>query len=156
MANKRTIKLADLANIARPVDISEEEQILVRALTLDDVIVLFTDSRDLFLALYETGMKDNPVPEDFTPFLISSPGLVAQIIAMAMDEPEGIPMIRKRLPATVQLVALVEIWKASVPDPKKARELLSEVTALLQELEDKQKKTQELQQTSSPMTSPPE
>ena len=59
--------------------------------------------------------------------------MVAEIIALASDEPESVEAVKK-LPATVQLIALAEVWKASVPDPKKARELLSEVTALLRKV----------------------
>ena len=56
---------------------------------------------------------------------------------MASDEPESAAIVEKHMPATVQLIALSEIWKASVPDQKKASLLLSEVTTLLQKLSEK-------------------
>ena len=56
------------------------------------------------------------------------------------------------MPATVQLIALSEIWRASVPDQKKARLLLSEVTKALQKL--LESNSNEMQPTSSPMTLP--
>lgn len=152
---KRTIKISELVSIGRPVDVSEGEQIMVRALNLEEVIVLFTDSKDMFLALYEAAIKDSS-PEQLMPFIIASPEFVARIIAMATDESESVALIQKHMPATVQLVALSEIWKASVPDPKKAKELLSEVTALLQKLDDENKKTPAPVLISSPTTSPPE
>ena len=68
---------------------------------------------------------------------MSAPDVVAKIIAMASDEPESAPVVEKHMPATVQLIALSEIWALSVPDQKKAAQLLSEVTSLLQRLSEK-------------------
>jgi hypothetical protein len=133
---KKTVKLKDLAQLSRPVDISDTEQILVRALNLQEMVQLFIDSREDFLQLYSAGLE-GVGPEVLAPFLLSSPKLVATILALASDEPESAAIIQQRMPATVQLIALYEVWKASVPDPKKARELLSEVTALLRKLNSK-------------------
>lgn len=134
---KQTIKIADLAQLARPVDISDTEQIMVRALSLKEMVGLFIDSRDAFLPLYAAGMEGKVDAEQLGPFLLTAPDVVAKIIALATDEPESAHIIEQRMPATVQLIALSEIWKASVPDPKKARELLSEVTTLLQRLNER-------------------
>ena len=38
---KTTVKIADLAQLSRPVDISEDEQIMVRALSLREMVTLF-------------------------------------------------------------------------------------------------------------------
>lgn len=131
---KTTIKIAELANLGRPVDISEDQQIMVRALNLREIVALFVDSREIFIPLYAAGIEGKLAPEQLGPFLLSAPDVVARIIAMASDEPEQATIIETRMPATVQLIALAEIWKASIPDQKKARLLLSEVTALLQKL----------------------
>jgi hypothetical protein len=56
--------------------------------------------------------------------------------------------------ATVQLIALSEIWSISVPDQKKARLLLSEVTNLLQKLSDEEKLKNP--KTPSPMALQPQ
>jgi hypothetical protein len=133
---KKTVKLADIVNLPRPVDVNDDEQIMVRALTLKEMVTLLLESSETFMPLYAAGLAESLTPEALGPFLITAPELVAKIIALASDEPDQIEATSK-LPATVQLVALVEIWKASVPDPKKAKELLSEVMAQLQKLNEK-------------------
>jgi hypothetical protein len=151
---KEVIKLADLAQLSRPVDVSDTQQIMVRALNLKEMITLFIESRDAFLPLYAAGLEGKVDAENLGPFLISAPDVVAKIIALASDEPESAMHVEKNLPATVQLIALSEIWRASVPDPKKARELLSEVTTLLQKLSEKSEI--EAQQKLSLTISPPQ
>lgn len=137
MALKQTIKIADLAQLGRPVDISDTQQIMVRALNLREMVGLFIESREVFLPLYAAGIEGKIDTEELGPFLLTAPQVVAKIIALATDEPESAGIVEQRMPATVQLIALSEIWKASVPDAKKARELLSEVTTLLQKLQEK-------------------
>jgi hypothetical protein len=151
---KQTVKIADLAQLGRPVDISETQQIMVRALNLREMVGLFIDSRDVFLPLYAAGIEGNVSTEHLGPFLITAPEMVAKIIAMASDDPESAPVVEKNMPATVQLIALAEIWKASVPDQKKASQLLSEVTKLLQKLSEKD--AERLQQTASQTTLQPQ
>lgn len=146
---KKIVKIADLAQLSRPVDISEDEQIMVRALNLREMVELFIDSRDVFLPLYAAGVEGTVNAEGLGPFLLTAPEVVAKIIALASDEPGSTDVIQKRMPATVQLIALSEIWKLSVPDAKKARELLSEVTTLLQKLNEKGELAQK---TASPMS----
>jgi len=135
---KTVVKIADLAQLSRPVDISDDEQIMVRALNLREMVTLFVESRDVFIPLYAASLEPGTNPaEALAPFLLSAPEVVAKIIAMATDEPEAANIIQQRMPATVQLIALSEIWKASVPDQKKASQLLSEVTSLLQKLSER-------------------
>jgi len=153
MAPKQVVKITDLAQLSRPVDISDDKQIMVRALNLREMVTLFVDSRDVFLPLYAAGVEGRMNPDDLAPFLLSAPQVVAQIIAMAGDEPESASTVEKLMPATSQLIALSEIWRASVPDQKKAKQLLSEVTALVQKLSEKGENL--LQKTPSLMDSPP-
>lgn len=131
---KQVVKIADLAQLSRPVDISADQQIMVRPLNLKEIVTLFIESRDVFLPLYAAGVEGKVTVEDLGPFLLSAPDVVARVIAMATDEPESAALVEKMMPATVQLIALSEIWKASIPDQKKASLLLSEVTRLLQRL----------------------
>jgi len=63
-------------------------------------------------------------------------------------------IIEQKMAATVQLIALSEIWSISVPDQKKARLLLSEVTNLLQKLSDEEKLKNP--KTPSPMALQPQ
>jgi hypothetical protein len=132
MADKKTVKIKDLAQFAIPVSISETEQVLLRALTLKEMVQLFIQQQDTFLLLYQAGFE--PTVTSLAPFLLTAPDLVAQVIALASDEPEAATTVETTWPGTVQLIALAEVWKMSVPDPKKAKELLSEVMALLQKL----------------------
>jgi hypothetical protein len=136
MASK-VVKIADLAQLSRPVDISEDQHIMVRALNLREMVGLFVESRDVFLPLYAASLEGSNVTEVLAPFLLSAPEVVAKIIAMASDDPDSALVVEKNMAATVQLIALAEIWKVSVPDQKKARELLSEVTSLLQKLSER-------------------
>lgn len=149
MAPKQVVKIADLAQLKRPVDISEDQQIMVRALNLREMVGLFIDSRDTFLPLYAAALEGTNAVEALGPFLLSAPEVVAKIIAMATDEPESAKVVETNMPATVQLIALSEIWKASVPDQKKATLLLSEVTKLLQKHSEKGESS--IQLPSSPM-----
>lgn len=135
---KQTIKIADLAQLSRPVDISDDQQIMVRALNLREMVQLFIESQEVFLPLYAAGLSGDTSIETMAPFLLSSPALIAKIIAMASDDQDSALVIEQRMPATVQLIALSEIWKASVPDQKKASQLLSEVTRVLQKLSEKE------------------
>jgi len=137
MAPKQTVKIADLAQLSRTVDIGDDKQIQVRGLNLREMVTLFVDSRDVFLPLYAAGVDGQVSPDQLGPFLLSAPDMVARIIALASDDPDSAPLVEKNMPATVQLIALSEIWQASVPDQKKAALLLSEVTALLQRLSEK-------------------
>jgi hypothetical protein len=151
---KQTVKIADLAQLTRPVDISEDQQIMVRALNLREMVSLFIDSRDTFLPLYAASLEGVNTVEALGPFLLTAPEVVAKIIAMATDEPESAAVVEKNMPATVQLIALSEIWKASVPDQKKANQLLSEVTKLLQKLSERSGSS--IQPPSSPMELQPQ
>ena len=110
---------------------------MVRALNLREIIGLFIDSREVFLPLYAAGIEGRTDAEALGPFLISAPEVVARIIAMASNEPASASVVEQNMPATVQLIALSEIWRATVPDQKKASLLLSEVTVLLQKLSEK-------------------
>lgn len=151
---KKTVKIADLAQLSRPVDISDDQQIMVRALNLREMITLFIESRDVFLPLYAAGIEGKTDAETLGPFLLSAPDVVAKIIAIASDEPESALIIEQKMAATVQLIALSEIWSISVPDQKKARLLLSEVTNLLQKLSDEEKLKNP--KTPSPMALQPQ
>jgi hypothetical protein len=150
---KQTVKIADLVQANQLIDVSDDQQICVRPLNLREMVQLFVDSRDVFLPLYAAGASGT-TSEALAPFLMSSPELVAKIIAIACDEPDSVEAVEQHMPATVQLIALAEIWKLSVPDQKKATLLLSEVTSLLQKLSEKEGFVTPA--TASPMTLQPQ
>lgn len=136
---KKVLKITDLVQLKRQVDVSDTEVIEVKALTLTEMVQLFIESRDTFLSLFAAGLDGKTDAESLAPFLLSAPELVAQVIAMGMGSPENTKIIQETLAATVQLIALEAIWELSVPDPKKAQELLSKVTGLLQGLLNKER-----------------
>ena len=57
MAKKR-VRLADIANLRRDVDVNEEESFSVRALTLQEMVSLFISNTEQFLKLYSAGLSD--------------------------------------------------------------------------------------------------
>jgi len=67
---------------------------------------------------------------DWTPLIVNAPNMARDLIAAATDtsEQEEIEAIAK-LPIGVQITALSEIWKASVPDPKRLEEILGHLNA---------------------------
>ena len=152
---KQVIKIADLAQFNRTVDVSEETQISVRPLNLHEMVQLFIDSRELFLPLYALGVEGKVSMETLSPFLLSAPTMIAKIIAMSADDLDSAPVVEKNMAATVQLIALKEIWQMSIPDQKKASQLLSEVTKLLQRLSEEEEKNK-TPQASSPMVLQPQ
>jgi hypothetical protein len=146
------IKLADLVQEKHLVTVQPGKEIEVRALTLNEMVLLLLKEKDNFLALFGAGLEGKIGPEQLAPFLLASPDLVADIIAMSSGEPEAGPQV-KQLAATVQLIALSEIWKASVPDPKKAQEVLSQVMGLLQSVSTSEEEKNITRETSLPKPS---
>jgi hypothetical protein len=140
---KRAVKLSDLLQLGTEVEVAPGQVLRVRPLNLMEIIRLFIDQTENFLSLYASGLDGKFEVKDLAPFLLSCPDMIAQIIAFASDEPDQAGVVQKNMPGTVQLIALSEIWKLSVPDAKKAKELLSEVTALL-------RRAQENQSSASP------
>lgn len=134
MDKKELLTLSDLLGIGSEVEVSPGKWIKVKALGLKEIIDLFLRYSESFLGLYSAGVEGNLSAETLTPFLLSCPDMVAEIIAKAMGEPEQSDIVKSHMAGTVQLIALKEIWELSVPDAKKAGELLSGVTAQLQKL----------------------
>lgn len=116
------VKFADL--IPQPIQIQVGDGAFsVNPLGLDHLAALLHRYREAFLALYVEGTEAQP---DYSKLMNSATDMVTDIIAMAADalgQEEDI----KKLPGTVQLTALAEIWRLSVPDPKKLVESLSVV-----------------------------
>lgn len=130
----KLVKLSDLVNNKKVIEISDEMSIEVRPLPVKTMVNLLVNQTDKFIELYSLGAEGKLTAKDLGPFLVAAPRLVADIIALASGEPEKAEEVENYMPASVQLIALGEIWKLSVPDPKKAKELLSGVTSLLQKL----------------------
>jgi len=138
--SKKRLSIMDLANRDYTVDISEEEEMVIHPLTLTQLLNVFANFRESFLSLY-TQFMSGAGEIQLGQFLLSAPSMVAHVIALSTSPDseeqfaERAVAIQTNMAGTVQLIALKSIWEISVPDPKKARELLSEVTAQLKKLQ---------------------
>ena len=112
------------------VEVSPGNMLVLKPLTLEQMVTLLIDNQRLFLIMYSQFESGSTMEAKVGTMLVTAPEFIARLIAMAADA-EGQEDDIKRLPPTVQLIAVHELWKASVPDPKKAKELLSEVMAQL-------------------------
>jgi hypothetical protein len=105
---------------------------------MDQVVELIVASQDVFLALYGVSQAavrkgEEDMLAELSPILMAAPGVVARVISLASDS-QGQENLIMQLPFTVQLIALQTIFKQTVPDPKKASELLSVVMGQLRKL----------------------
>lgn len=130
------VKIADLVPVVAIVDVSSDQQIELRPLDLSEMVQLFLDSQDLFMAMYSSMQTEGSTAQKLAPLLTGAPDFVARCIALAAGEPGTEAAIRKIAPG-VQLIAVYKIWKMSVPDPKALGELLSVVMAELRKLSQK-------------------
>lgn len=133
-----TVNIEDLLPPQIKVEVSEGKFLELQPLSLEEMCELLVNNQELFLTLYAQVSTNESVEKKIGLLLLSAPEFVAKIIAMAAKAVGQEKAIR-RLPPTVQLIALHELWKASVPDPKKAGELLSEVMGQLRQLSQKGK-----------------
>jgi hypothetical protein len=118
------IKISDL--LPKPVEVEVGTgTLVVNALDLKGITRVVQKHRETILHLIATAQKGKP---DFAGALEQAPDMVATIIALAADA-EGQEEDIRKLPGTVQLTAMAEIWKVSVPDVKKLLSSLSGVMA---------------------------
>lgn len=114
------VKISEL--LPKPVDVDAGiGTFQVRALNMKELVQLIVDHREGMVALFDGGMAG-----DLSRFVDEAPDLSRDIIALSagVTDSEEIEAI-EQLPGTVQLVALLEIWRLTVPQPKKLVELLS-------------------------------
>jgi len=114
------VKISEL--LPKPVDVDAGTGTFqVRALNMKELVQLILDHRDGMVALFDGGMGG-----DLSRFVDEAPDLARDIIALSagVSDPEEVEAI-EQLPGTVQLVAMLEIWRLTVPQPKKLIELLS-------------------------------
>ena len=165
MSERRKFSVAALLEGPNEVQVGPDLWMPIKPLSLREIISLFLENANQFMSLYAATMGQSEREgtkgekndmEVYATFLVSAPEMVARIIAIASEsgeEPETIKAIETRMAGTVQLIALAEIMKWSVPDPKKFVALLSEVMGHLQKHNEKlAKEAQKLsgQTNSSP------
>jgi hypothetical protein len=124
------IKIADLLAKPETVEVAPGVPLDLHPLSLLQIVELMMNHQHAFVSLYAEAQKKEP---NYTQFLLAAPDFIAQVIKMGTDAEDDLDVI-KRLPGTVQLIAIQKIYKLSVPDAKKLQELLSEATAALRQL----------------------
>lgn len=146
-----SVKISDLLQLDSKVEIAPGKFLPIHGLSLDAMLSLFMSHQTEFMILYEQGqqMKGRMDATVLHPFLLAAPDFVAKVIALASDS-TGQEDDIKKIPSTAQLIALHEIWKLSVPDPKKAGELLSVAMEQLRRLSQTKAKKQSETQISQP------
>jgi len=127
---KVVVKISDLLQKPEPIEVSPGKWLEVNALSMEQIVRLFWVYQESFLAVYAAGQQVEP---NYETLLVSAPDIVADIIAYGSGA-VGQQADIKKLPGTVQLIALASIWNMSVPDPKKLKESLSMVMGQLRRL----------------------
>lgn len=125
-----SVNIAALLPKPISVEVSAGNYLMLKPLNLEQMVTLLIDNQRLFLTMYSQFESGTTMESKVGTMLVTAPEFIARLIAMSAGA-EGQEDDIKRLPPTVQLIAVHELWKASVPDPKKAGELLSEVLAQL-------------------------
>ena len=114
------VNIADLLTQKIEVQVAEGKFLELRPLNLKEMITLLLTNKELFIGLYSQFQAEGSVEQKVGGLLLAAPEFIAQIIAMGADAVGQEEMIM-RLPPTVQLIAVHDLWKASVPDPKKRK-----------------------------------
>lgn len=117
------VKISDLLPKPINVPVGGDQFLTVKSLDLKAITKVIQAHREPILQLIATAQGGKP---DFAVALEMAPDMVATIIAHASGT-EGQEEDIKQLPGTVQLMAMAEIWKVSVPDVKKLLDSLSGV-----------------------------
>ena len=111
--------------------------ISVRGLSLDDVAMLMNEHLsdiDKLFGLYDGSVREDVKVLATAQFAIGlireAPALVANMIALACDEPEAVPQARK-LPIPVQVEAIKAICMLTFDEAGGAKNFLSSLTNLI-------------------------
>ena len=122
--------LADLKLPSTDVPVSDGQTLTVRGLSFTDISEIFRDHAMVLEGLYQKHIVDNdemPPADQLARALMSeAPGVVAQIIAHANDEPESSEIV-ERLPALVQANALAEVAVLTFRSEAEVKELLEKL-----------------------------
>ncbi len=111
----------------------------VRGLSLEDVSVLIREHLPDLEALVDlfrndearAAMSAKDYGSLFLPVITQAPGFVANVIALAADEPNGAKKIQDdKWPLSVQVAAIAVVWELTVSEIGEVKKLLGIVTAL--------------------------
>lgn len=119
------------------VKIPKNEPFFVEGLSLSSLAVLVRthlSDLDAIFDLFQSGADIKT--EDISGFLgnliMQAPGLVANIIAVAANEPDAAPQVQK-LPFTVQLDAIMKIGELTFTEPGSVKKCMEQIALLLQQ-----------------------
>jgi len=121
------IKVSDLFAISKTVSIGGKD-VTIQPLTLEQIIKLLTIYREEIILMFSDSLSGEL---NMVTMVATAPRLVADIISYGIDAEDQVEDIMK-LPGFTQVELLAEIWKVSIPEPKKLFSLLSEAMAGMQ------------------------
>ncbi len=140
---KAKLRIAQMLKLSKDVEIAPEEPgengepgveaqfITVKPLSLTHILALLDRHRDTFVSLWAEGSKPKP---EYGLFVASAEAMVNEIIVKAtgrLDEYEDIAA----MPGTVKITLLNDIFKLSVPNPKKLLETVNGIAAQVARLQ---------------------
>jgi len=120
--------LKDLVSMTKEVKVNDSVSFTVRGLSTEDLAVLVEAHGSDVDKLMEGGGLEGIIRK--------SPSLVAEVIAIASDEPGSVDVAAK-LPFGVQLAALKEIYDLTFPDEELVGKLAESLFDVIQRLRDR-------------------
>ncbi len=121
------IKVSDLFAISRVIKVSGKS-IEIHPLSLEQIIKLLTIYREDIIMMFSDSVNGEL---NMVTMVVTAPRLVADIISYGINAEDQVDDIMK-LPGFTQVEILAEVWKISIPEPKKLLNLLSEAMAGMQ------------------------
>lgn len=118
------IKVSDLFAINKIIKVSGKD-VEIHPLSLEQIVKLLAIYREEIIMMFSDSLTGDL---NMITMVATAPRLVADIIAYGMDADDQVNDIMK-LPGFTQVELLAEIWKVSIPEPKKLFSLLSEAMA---------------------------
>lgn len=118
------IKVSELFAINKVIKVSGKD-VEIQPLSLEQIVKLLAIYREEIIMMFSDSLSGEL---NMVTMVATAPRLVADIIAYGMNADDQVDDIMK-LPGFTQVELLAEIWKVSIPEPKKLFSLLSEAMA---------------------------
>lgn len=115
------IKISELFAVTKTIKVAGKD-VELQPLTLEQIIKLLTIYREEIIMMFSDSLQGEL---NMVTMVATAPRMVADIIAYGLGAEDQIQDIMK-LPGFTQVELLAEIWKVSIPEPKKLFSLLSE------------------------------
>lgn len=121
------IKISELFAVTKTIKVAGKD-VELQPLTLEQIIKLLTIYREEIIMMFSDSLQGEL---NMVTMVATAPRMVADIIAYGLNAEDQVQDIMK-LPGFTQVELLAEIWKVSIPEPKKLFSLLSEAMAGMQ------------------------